>query len=70
MLVTFKYSLKKINLTEMNCYFKLEAGSQGDFALGTLGGGNHFIEIDEGTNSRKFLVIHTGSRNLGKQVAV
>lgn len=38
-------------------------------SMGTLGGGNHFIEIDEGEDGCKYLVIHTGSRNLGKQVA-
>lgn len=38
-------------------------------ALGTLGGGNHFIEIDEDEFGYKYLVVHTGSRNLGKQVA-
>lgn len=38
-------------------------------SLGTLGGGNHFIEIDEDENGYKYLVIHTGSRNIGKQVA-
>lgn len=38
-------------------------------SLGTLGGGNHFIEIDEDSDGMKYLVIHTGSRNLGKQVA-
>lgn len=38
-------------------------------SLGTLGGGNHFIEIDEDIDGMKYLVIHTGSRNLGKQVA-
>jgi RNA-splicing ligase RtcB len=37
-------------------------------SLGTLGGGNHFIEIDEDDECNKYLVIHTGSRNLGKQV--
>ena len=37
-------------------------------SLGTLGGGNHFIEIDEDDEDNKYLVIHTGSRNLGKQV--
>lgn len=37
-------------------------------SLGTLGGGNHFIEIDEDDEGNKYLVIHTGSRNLGKQV--
>lgn len=38
-------------------------------SLGTLGGGNHFIEIDVDEDDNKYLVIHTGSRNLGKQVA-
>lgn len=38
-------------------------------SLGTLGGGNHFIEVDEGQHGEKYLVIHSGSRNLGKQVA-
>lgn len=38
-------------------------------SLGTLGGGNHFIEIDEDDEGNKYLVVHTGSRNLGKQVA-
>ena len=38
-------------------------------SIGTLGGGNHFIEIDEDDEGCKYLVIHTGSRNVGKQVA-
>ena len=38
-------------------------------SMGTLGGGNHFIEIDVDENDNKYLIIHTGSRNLGKQVA-
>lgn len=38
-------------------------------SMGTLGGGNHFIEIDKDDKDNKYLVIHTGSRNLGKQVA-
>lgn len=38
-------------------------------SIGTLGGGNHFIEIDVDDEGNKYLVIHTGSRNLGKQVA-
>jgi len=36
--------------------------------LGTLGGGNHFIEIDQSSDGRKFLVIHSGSRNFGQLV--
>lgn len=38
-------------------------------SLGSLGGGNHFIEIDQDDNGIKYLIIHTGSRNLGTQVA-
>lgn len=38
-------------------------------SIGTLGGGNHFIEVDVAEDGYKYLVIHTGSRNLGKQVA-
>ncbi len=38
-------------------------------SLGSLGGGNHFVEVDEDSEGTKYLVIHTGSRNLGKQVA-
>ena len=36
--------------------------------LGTLGGGNHFIEIDESDDGDMWLVVHTGSRRLGKTV--
>lgn len=36
---------------------------------GTLGGGNHFIEVDIDNDGNKYLVIHSGSRNIGKQVA-
>lgn len=39
------------------------------FSLGTLGGGNHFIEINENADKDKFLTVHSGSRNLGKNVA-
>lgn len=38
-------------------------------SIGTLGGGNHFIEVAEDDAGIKYLVIHTGSRNLGTQVA-
>lgn len=38
-------------------------------SCGTLGGGNHFIEVDSDSKNNKYLVIHSGSRNVGKQVA-
>lgn len=38
-------------------------------SLGTLGGGNHFIELDKGNDGHMYLVVHTGSRHLGEEVA-
>lgn len=37
-------------------------------SLGTLGGGNHFIEVDRDANGHLWLVVHTGSRHLGLEV--
>ena len=56
-------------IQELHCYRDLKDTKRFQRSIGTLGGGNHFIEIDVGENGRKYLVIHTGSRNLGKQVA-
>ncbi len=53
----------------MHCYRSLKQTKRIERSIGTLGGGNHFIEIDTDENDCKYLVIHTGSRNLGKQVA-
>ena len=58
-----------LELKNLRCYSKLKNVDWLERSMGTLGGGNHFIEIDEGFEGRKYLVIHTGSRNLGKQVA-
>lgn len=43
--------------------------NKADRSLGTLGGGNHFIELDKGTDGSLYLVVHTGSRHLGEEVA-
>ncbi|MDE6111743.1 MAG: RtcB family protein [Eubacterium sp.] len=56
-------------LQEMHCYRNLKDTKRIERSIGTLGGGNHFIEIDTDEHGCKYLVIHTGSRNLGKQVA-
>ena len=60
--------MKDFDLTELKCYFNLEAGSEGNFALGTLGGGNHFIEINRTQDGELILVIHSGSRRIGADV--
>jgi RNA-splicing ligase RtcB len=57
------------DLTELRCYRELRDAKRLNKSLGTLGGGNHFIEIDAAEDGTKYLVIHSGSRNLGKQVA-
>ena len=56
-------------IKELNCLRELKETKKFNIAIGTLGGGNHFIEIDIDDEKNKYLVIHTGSRNLGKQVA-
>lgn len=60
---------EKFNLQDLHCYKQLKNLSWVENGLGTLGGGNHFIEIDRASDGTNYLVIHTGSRNLGKQVA-
>ena len=60
---------EKFDLTGLVCYRELKDTKRLERSLGTLGGGNHFIEIDQGADGTKYLVIHSGSRNLGKQVA-
>ena len=56
-------------LQELKCYRELRDTKRLERSIGTLGGGNHFIEVDVAEDGYKYLVIHTGSRNLGKQVA-
>lgn len=60
---------KKFDLEVLNCYRNLKDTKRLQRSIGTLGGGNHFIEIDKTKNGVQYMVIHTGSRNLGKQVA-
>lgn len=62
-------SVKMCNFAQFKCRDQLKDIQRLDRSLGTLGGGNHFIEIDEDDEGGKYLIIHTGSRNLGKQVA-
>ena len=60
---------EKFDLERLRCYRSLKNTKWLERSLGTLGGGNHFIEVDMAQDGNKYLVIHTGSRNLGKQVA-
>lgn len=60
---------ERFDLTQLRCYRYLKDTRRLERSLGTLGGGNHFIEIDADENGNKYLIIHSGSRNLGTQVA-
>lgn len=59
----------QFDLMELKCFRELKDVRRLKRSLGTLGGGNHFIEVDRAADGRHYLVIHSGSRNLGKQVA-
>ena len=60
---------ERFELTGLKCYRGLKDSRRLERSLGTLGGGNHFIEVDCAKDGTHYLVIHSGSRNLGKQVA-
>ncbi len=58
----------KIDLTELCCYDRIDH-LRAEKSIGTLGGGNHFIEADKGEDGAIWIVIHSGSRHLGVEVA-
>jgi tRNA-splicing ligase RtcB len=61
--------IERFDLTGLRCYRSMKDTRRFERSLGTLGGGNHFIEIDKASDGTLYLVIHSGSRNIGKQVA-
>ena len=60
---------KYVNLANLRCIKGVNNLDRIYQSLGTLGGGNHFIEVNKDSEGNLYLVIHSGSRNLGKQVA-
>jgi RNA-splicing ligase RtcB len=60
--------MNEINLAELRCADHVNL-NRAELSMGTLGGGNHFIELDKDNDGQYWLVAHSGSRNLGKQVA-
>lgn len=63
------YREAKQLVMQLHCYREIKDSGRINRAIGSLGGGNHFIELDRDDEGNVYLVIHTGSRNLGKQVA-
>jgi len=59
----------RFDLTALRCFRELRDTRRLERSIGTLGGGNHFIEVDKTSDGTLYLVVHTGSRNLGTQVA-
>lgn len=55
------------DLSSLYCYKHIQE-KKALLSLGTLGGGNHFIEVDQGEDKNSYLVIHSGSRHLGFEV--
>ena len=62
-----KYA-EKIDLSELRCAKAINA-RKAELSIGTLGGGNHFIEVDKDEDGDIYLVVHSGSRHLGMEVA-
>ncbi len=59
---------REINLKELRCIDEINL-SRANLSIGTLGGGNHFIEVDKNETGGLYLVVHSGSRHLGCEVA-
>ena len=60
-----------LRVEELKCFGKPNANIRADLAyqsVGTLGGGNHFIEVDKDTDGNLWLVVHTGSRHIGLEI--
>jgi RNA-splicing ligase RtcB len=57
----------EIDLTALRCAKHVDR-NRAEHSIGTLGGGNHFIELGKDDADRLYMVVHSGSRNLGKQV--
>ncbi|KWU68948.1 RNA-splicing ligase RtcB [Bacillus cereus] len=57
---------KMIDFDGVRAPFTLQRAQK---SIGTLGGGNHFVELNEDDKGNVYIVIHSGSRNLGKQIA-
>ena len=60
--------VKDVNLQDLRCFHNINL-DRAEKSIGTLGGGNHFIELDKDDDSTLYLVVHSGSRHLGVEIA-
>ena len=61
-------NLNEIDLTQLYCARHVDL-PRAVKSIGTLGGGNHFIEVDRDDDGNLYIVVHSGSRHLGVEVA-
>lgn len=59
---------EEIDLEGLHCYKHIDS-RRAEKSLGTLGGGNHFIEVNKDGEGNIYVVVHSGSRHLGLEVA-
>ena len=60
--------VQQVDLEALRCAKHVDI-DRARLSVGSLGGGNHFIEVDRDEEGNLYLVVHSGSRNLGTQVA-
>ncbi len=60
--------IQEVDLSELYCAKHVQIG-KAELSIGTLGGGNHFIEADKDEDGNIYIVIHSGSRHLGLEIA-
>lgn len=60
--------LNEIDLSQLYCARHVDL-PRAEKSIGTLGGGNHFIEVDRDDEGNLYIVVHSGSRHLGVEVA-
>lgn len=58
---------EEFDFTKLHCYKHINE-EKAKLSLGSLGGGNHFIEVDKSEDGHLYLIIHSGSRHLGKEI--
>ena len=64
---TSHYLADDFVLEKLRCYKHIHR-EKAKLSLGTLGGGNHFIEVDKDEEGKLYIIVHSGSRHLGKEV--
>ena len=67
--IMYNPTKENLYLEDLKCFDNLKNVEFLKKSVGSLGGGNHFVELDQDEDGKLYLVIHSGSRNLGKQVA-